>query len=166
MLSQKYCRYKWEAYCGTSRRHAVVSWRCIAAFPFLQCLEARKAWHCGLGVPEQCPLMGKGKWGCAKYSRTPTRERETGGDEAQSVPSPEKHFKHRIRSSPEKKKNPQKQGIRSSHFFLEGCLPSCWPHSAGYTRTFAHPHYPLASFGITSHDPNQFLEQFSKRLPD
>ena len=43
-FSQKYCRHKWEAYCGTTRRHiAVQNWRCIAAFPSLQGLGASEA---------------------------------------------------------------------------------------------------------------------------
>ena len=75
---EAYCRYKWEAYCSTN-------WRRIAAFPFLESLEASKAqsYKCGegggatprgvlryklkvccstfldklyaLGVPKQCP---------------------------------------------------------------------------------------------------------------
>ena len=28
--------------------------------------------------------------------------------------------------------------------FFEGSLPSCSPHSVGYTRTFLHPYFPVA----------------------
>ena len=54
--------------------------------------------------------------------------RETGRDESQSVPSPEKLFKTRGLELP----------------IFEGTLPSCSPHSAGYTRTFVHPYFPGA----------------------
>ena len=44
-------RYKWEAYCGTN-------WRCTAAFPFLQSLEASKAqrykWGAYCGTNWRC----------------------------------------------------------------------------------------------------------------
>ena len=54
--------------------------------------------------------------------------RETGRDESQSVLSPEKLFKTRDLELP----------------FFEGSFPSCSPHSAGYTRTFLHPYFPVA----------------------
>ena len=57
------------------------------------------------------------------------RVRVTGRDESQSVPSPEKKlFNTRDLELP----------------FFEGSLPSCSPHSAGYTRTFVHPYFPVA----------------------
>ena len=52
--------------------------------------------------------------------------RATGRDESQSVPSPEKLFKTRDLELP----------------FFEGSLPSCSPHSLGYTRTSLHPYFP------------------------
>ena len=57
------------------------------------------------------------------------RVRVTGRDESQSVPSPEKLFKTRDLELP----------------FFEGSLPSCSPHSAGYTRTFVHPYFPVSN---------------------
>ena len=54
--------------------------------------------------------------------------RETGRDESQSVPSPEKLFKSRDLELP----------------IFEGTLPSCSPHSAGYTRTSVNPYFPVA----------------------
>ena len=42
-------------------------------------------------------------------------------------------------------KNSSKQGIWSLPSF-EGSLPSCWPHSAGYTCTSLHPYFPVAKF--------------------
>ena len=54
--------------------------------------------------------------------------RATNRDESQSVPSPQKLLKTRDPELP----------------FFEGCLPSCSPHSAGYTRTFLHPYFPVA----------------------
>ena len=56
--------------------------------------------------------------------------RVTSRDESQSVPSLEKLFKTRELELPN----------------FEGSLPSCSPHSAGYTRTSVHPHFPLANF--------------------
>ena len=55
--------------------------------------------------------------------------RASGGDESQSVPSPEKLLKTRDLELP----------------FFEGSLPSCSPHSAGYTHTFVHPYFPVAN---------------------
>ena len=52
--------------------------------------------------------------------------RETGRDESQSVPSPEKLFKTRDLELP----------------IFEGSVPSCSPHSVGYTRTSVHPYFP------------------------
>ena len=31
-------------------------------------------------------------------------------------------------------------------FVFEGSLPSCSPHSAGYTRSFLHPYFPVTKF--------------------
>ena len=55
------------------------------------------------------------------------RVRATGRDESQSVPSPEKLLKTKDLELP----------------FFEGSLPSCSPHSAGYTRTSLHPYFPV-----------------------
>ena len=54
--------------------------------------------------------------------------RETGRDESQSVPSPEDLFKTRDLELPN----------------FQGSLPSCSPHSAGYTRTSVNPYFPVA----------------------
>ena len=53
---------------------------------------------------------------------------ETGRDESQSVPSPEKLFETRDLELP----------------IFEGSVPSCSPHSAGYTRTSVHPYFPVS----------------------
>ena len=55
--------------------------------------------------------------------------RETGRDESQNVPSPEKLFKTRDLGLP----------------IFEGSVPSCSPHSAGYTRTSVHPYFPVTN---------------------
>ena len=49
-LSQKYCRYKWEAYCNTN-------WMRITTFPFLQGLEGRKAQRYKWGAHHQNCLI-------------------------------------------------------------------------------------------------------------
>ena len=59
--------------------------------------------------------------------------KETGRDESQSVPSPQKLFKTRDLELP----------------FFEGSLPSCSPHTVGYTRTSVHPYLPFAKFGFS-----------------
>ena len=85
--------------------------------------------------------MGEGKWGRTKYRRIPESE----GDWKGRVPKcslPRKFFKTRGLELP----------------FFEGSLPSCSPHSAGYTRTFLHPYFPIAKpsnchkFGPISRD--------------
>ena len=58
------------------------------------------------------------------------RVRATGRVESQSVLSPERLFKTRDLELP----------------FSEGSLPSCSPHSVGYTRTSLHPYFPVAKF--------------------
>ena len=55
------------------------------------------------------------------------RARATGRDESQSVPSPGKLYKARDLELP----------------LFEGSLPSCSPHSMGYTCTFLHPYFPV-----------------------
>ena len=35
--------------------------------------------------------------------------------------------------------------------FFEGSLPSCWPHSAGYTRTSVHPYFLRPTFFAIRH---------------
>ena len=59
----------------------------------------------------------------------------TRGDESQSVPSSEKPFKTRDLELP----------------FFEGPLQSCSPHSAGYTRAFLHPYFPVAKKMVRRH---------------
>ena len=68
--------------------------------------------------------------GCVQSAGVSQSVRETSRDESRSVPSPEKLFKTRDLKLP----------------IIEGSLPSCWPHSAGYTRTFLHPYFPVANF--------------------
>ena len=53
--------------------------------------------------------------------------RVTSRDESQSVPSLKKIFKTRDLELP----------------IFEGSLPSCSPHSAGYTRTSVQPYFPV-----------------------
>ena len=65
--------------------------------------------------------------------------RETGRDESQSVPSPEKLFKTRDLELP----------------IFEGSVPSCSPHSAGYTRTSVHPYFPVT---------NQYIKNSANNL--
>ena len=72
--------------------------------------------------------LGEGKWGCKKCRRIPKRE----GDWQRRVPKcclPENLFKTRDLELP----------------IFEGSLPSCSPHSAGYTRTSVHPYFPVAN---------------------
>ena len=59
VVSQKYCRYKLEAYLGRNRRRtAAQNWRCIAAIPLFQSLEASKArrykWWAYCGTNWRC----------------------------------------------------------------------------------------------------------------
>ena len=72
---------------------------------------------------------GRGSGG-VKSTGVSQSVRVTSRDESQSVPSLEKLklFKTRELELPN----------------FEGSLPSCSPHSAGYTRTSVHPHFPLA----------------------
>ena len=74
----------------------------------------------------QAVFLGEGKWGRTKKYRRIPRVRVTGRDESQSFPSPERLFKTKDLELP----------------FFEGSLPSCSPHSAGYTRTSLHPYFP------------------------
>ena len=52
VVSQKYCTTKWEAYCRTTKSEAYCSTnrRCIAGFPSLQGVEARKMQRCNWGA--------------------------------------------------------------------------------------------------------------------
>ena len=61
--------------------------------------------------------------------RKPQSVWATSRDESQSVPSPEKPLKTRDLELP----------------FFEGSLPSCSPHSVGYTRTSLHPYFSVAN---------------------
>ena len=76
-------------------------------------------------------FLGEGKWGRKKCRRIPKREGDW-QDESQVVPFPEKLFKTRDLELP----------------IFEGSLPSCPPHSAGYTRTFLRPYFPVAKFCV------------------
>ena len=72
--------------------------------------------------------LGEGSGG-VKSAGVSQSVRETGRDESQSVPSPEKLFKTRDLELP----------------IFEGSVPSCSPHSAGYTRTSVHPYFPVTN---------------------
>ena len=63
--------------------------------------------------------------------------RETSRDESQNALSPEKLFKIRDLELPK----------------FWGVFPSCWPHSAGYTRTFLHQYFPVPKI----ENPNTIL---------
>ena len=71
---------------------------------------------------------GRGSGG-VKSAGVSQSVRETGRDKSQSVPSPENLFRTRDLELP----------------IFEGSLPSCSPHSAGYTRTSVHPYFPVAN---------------------
>ena len=73
-------------------------------------------------------FWGRGSGG-VKSAGVSQSVRETGRDESQSVPCPEKLFKTRDLELP----------------IFEGSVPSCSPHSAGYTRTSAHPYVPVTN---------------------
>ena len=73
-------------------------------------------------------FWGRGSGG-VKSAGVSQSVRKTGRDESQSVPSPEKLFKTRDLELPT----------------LEGSVPSCSPHSAGYTRTSVHPYFPVTN---------------------
>ena len=73
-------------------------------------------------------LWGRGSGG-VKSAGVSQSVRETGRDESQSVPSPEKLFKTRDLELP----------------IFEGSVPSCSPHSAGYTSTSVHPYFPVTN---------------------
>ena len=80
-------------------------------------------------LPGDCWERGSGGVQSTGVSQ---RVRVTGRDKSQSVASPEELFKTRDLELP----------------FFEGSLPSCSPHSAGYTRTFLHPYFPVAKIGM------------------
>ena len=73
--------------------------------------------------------LGKGKWGRKKCRRIPKCE----GDWQGRVPKC---------SLPRKKKKLFKTRDLELPIF-EGSVPSCSPHSAGYTRTSVHPYFPV-----------------------
>ena len=70
---------------------------------------------------------GRGSGG-VKSAGVSQSVRETGRDESQSVLCPETLLKTSDLELP----------------IFEGSLPSCSPHSAGYTRTSVHPYFPVA----------------------
>ena len=92
--------------------------------------------HIMLIIPQQDSLCylcwGRGTGG-VKSAGVSQSVRETGRDESQSVPYPEK-----------KKKLFKTRDLELPIF--EGSVPSCSPHSAGYTRTSVHPYFPMANF--------------------
>ena len=71
---------------------------------------------------------GRGSGG-VKSAGVSQSVRETSRDESQSVPSSEEVFKTRVLELP----------------IFEGSVPSCSPHSAGYTRTSLHPYFPVTN---------------------
>ena len=59
VFSQKYCWYKWKAYCGTNRRRTAVQvGGVLRRFPFLQSLEASKAQRYKWGAKTSCTGWG------------------------------------------------------------------------------------------------------------
>ena len=78
-------------------------------------------------ISSQKVFGGRGSGG-VKSAGVSQSVRETGRDESQSVPSPEELFKTRDLELP----------------IFEGSVPSCSPHSVGYTRTSVHPYFPFA----------------------
>ena len=69
--------------------------------------------------------------------------RETSRDESQNVLSTQKLFKTRDLELP----------------IFEGSLPSCSPHSAGYTRTSVHPYFPVAKSGLNGVSDRETFER-------
>ena len=90
-----------------------------------------------------------GELGGVQSTGVSQRVRATGRDESQSVPSPEKKklFKTRDLELP----------------FFEGSLPSCSPHSVGYTCTSLHPCFPVAK--CWSFFCRDFVALFSSNVP-
>ena len=76
------------------------------------------------------PGGGRGSGG-VKSAGVSQSVRETSRDESQNVLSTQKPFKTRDLELP----------------IFEGSLPSCSPHSAGYTCTSVHPYFPVANRG-------------------
>ena len=100
----------------------IVTWNSLWEHPRLRnCPEIR---------PEvsRTFLWGRGSGG-VKSAGVSQSVRETGRDESQSVPCQEKLLKTRDLELP----------------IFEGSVPSCSPHSAGYTRTSVHPYFPVAN---------------------
>ena len=98
----------------------IVLWGAPYNPPNPEKLEVTKKWL-------KSDFWGRGSGG-VKSAGVSQSVRETGRDESQSVPSPDKLFKTRHLEFP----------------IFEGSLPSCSPHSAGYTRTSVHPYFPVA----------------------
>ena len=87
--------------------------------------------NCNKGITSQhwsCLCWGRGSGG-VKSTGVSQSVRETSRDESQNILSTQKLFKTRDLELP---------------VFL-GSLPSCSPHSAGYTRTSVHPYFPVAN---------------------
>ena len=72
--------------------------------------------------------IGCGKWGRKKYRRIPKCVRD---------------YHRRVPMCSLPRTTLQNKGSGVPNCF-EGSLPSCWPHSAGYTRTSLHPYFPQA----------------------
>ena len=87
--------------------------------------EFLRNWKCNLNCVDGM-FWGRGSGG-VKSAGVSQSVRETGRDESQSVPSPEKLFKTRDLELP----------------IFEGSVPSCSPHSAEYTRASVHPYFPV-----------------------
>ena len=90
---------------------------------------------------------GRGSGG-VKSAGVSQSVRETGRGESQSVPSPDTLFKTRDLELPN----------------FEGSVPSCSPHSAGYTRTSVHPYFPVANFLVA--EPLKAFENTAQQAPD
>ena len=76
---------------------------------------------------QQIKIGGRGSGG-VKSTGVSQSVRETSRDESQNVLSTQKLFKTRDLELP----------------ILQGSLPSCSSHSAGYTSTSVHPCFPVA----------------------
>ena len=96
-----------------------------------------------ISVNKKC-LLGEGKWGRKKCRRIPKRE----GDWQERVPKRSLHPK-------------TLQNKRFGAPNVMGSLPSCSPHSVGYTRTSVHPYFPVAKFNHVTIEAVQKHRRFS-----
>ena len=74
----------------------------------------------------------RGEVGAYKGQAYPKVWGQQTGTSPEVFPPPKKLFKTRDLELP----------------FFEGSLPSCSPHSVGYTRTLLHPYFPVANWNL------------------